>query len=168
MLISLWDPKAPTSFSGCLRFHPWLLMASIVLLVMKSSARWVAQGGLSVSKTIMKIPFCRNCDPDMKPNPQQETSNFIGDKSQAHWKKLSLSWRMGIYHSGAKRSISLYTSVYLGMFFLGFILNQQNGFGSSLCLTCLDNGTTKMLSGFQHPRLLSWGLFWKCLFGFED
>lgn len=54
-------------------------------LIIKSSARSVAQGGLSVSKTIMKILFCRNCDPNMKPSPQWETSNFIGDKSQACW-----------------------------------------------------------------------------------
>lgn len=54
----------------------------MVLMDMKSSDRSVAQGGLSVSKTVMKIPFSRNCDPDMKPNPQWETSDFTGDKSQ--------------------------------------------------------------------------------------
>jgi len=46
--------------------------------------------------------------------------------------------------------ISFHTLVYLGMFFLGFILNQQNGFGNTSCLPCLDDGTTKMLGSFQH------------------
>lgn len=70
-------------------------------------------------------------------------------------KKLSLSWRMGIYHLGGKCSIGLHALVYLGLFFLGFILNQQNGFGNTLCLACVDNRTTKTLSSFKHPRLLS-------------
>lgn len=89
---------------------------------MKSSASSVAQGGLSVSKTIMKIPFCRNCDPDMKPNPQRETSNFTGDKSQAHLKKIvillgngDLSFRCKVLHQPPH--IGLLSDVFLGIYF---------------------------------------------------